>query len=127
MARPSDRSLTLAAFTPGPKRLEPPAELAPEAAIAFRATVASVPATHFQPEDMPFVAEYARASVLSQLASEQLAAEPLVDGRPSPWLEIYRTALKAALSLSVRLRIGARSRSTNTRTGKPVAPLNYYD
>jgi hypothetical protein len=127
MARPSDRYLTLAAFTPPGRRLDPPADLRPEAVTAFRETVAAVPVTHFQAEDRPLLAQYAQATVLLQRASGHLAADPIVDGRSSPWLEIYRTALKATLSLAVRLRLGARSRSTHQRTGKPEPPLSYYE
>jgi hypothetical protein len=128
MPRQSEASLSIAHLAPPLRRFEPPPELEPEAAAAFRATVAAVPATHFAPEDLPLLAEYARITVLTQRASAELAAAPIVDGRPTPWLEIYRTAHKAMLSLSVRLRLGARSRSPNQRSAKPgVSEPSYYE
>ena len=68
MPRQSQASLTVAAFSPGPRRLEPPAEFVEgsiERAI-FLETAASV-------------------------ASEELAAAAVVGDRPSPWLEVYKT------------------------------------
>jgi hypothetical protein len=61
MPRQSQGALTLAHI--GLRRLEPPAEFTEgsmERAI-FKATIASVPSNHFQPEDTVLLAAYCRA------------------------------------------------------------------
>jgi hypothetical protein len=129
MPRHSNASLTIAAFTPGLKRLEPPPELAEgsvERAI-FIETVASVPAGHFAAEDRVLLAEYARTAALARRASEELAVGAVVGGQASPWLTVHQSATKTMLALSVRLRIGARSRATTTRTAKASAAPSYYE
>jgi hypothetical protein len=122
MPRRSQASLSIAAFTPDLRRLEPPPELGGVEAEIFRLTVNSVAATHFQAEDLPLLCAYARAAALERRAAEELQA-----GHASPWLAVYGVAMRAVSTLSVRLRIGARSRSTNTRSPKPGLPPSAYD
>jgi hypothetical protein len=129
MPRRSEASLSIAAFTPGLTRLNPPVEFT-EGSIErslFVETVRSVAADHFRGEDRPTLAEYCRTMALAQRASEELRAAAVVGDRVSPWLEVHRVATKTALALQVRLRIGARSRATTTRTGKATASPSFYD
>jgi hypothetical protein len=129
MPRRSNASLTIAAFSPGPRRLEPPPELSEgsvERAI-FIETVASVTPQHFAPEDRVLLAEYARTAALARRASEELAISPTIGDRASPWLEVHRVAAKTMMALTVRLRIGARSRNNHPRSDKGQPSPSAYD
>jgi hypothetical protein len=125
--RHSKASLTLAHFNPG-KRLEPPPQLGGLEAAIFRQTVASVPPTHFQAEDVVLLAAYARAAALERRASDELQACAVVGDRASPWRDVYATAVHALATLTVRLRLGPKSRSPNkARSAKSALPPSYYD
>jgi hypothetical protein len=105
-----------------------PADRAPEAAVVFRETVASVPYGHFQPEDAPLIRTYACNVVLTQKAATELAAAPLVDGKVSGWLATYTTMLRAQALLSRMLKIGPKSRRPDSRRAtKPLSQPSYYD
>jgi hypothetical protein len=128
MPRKSKAALTIAHIGPGARRLEPPADMAPEAAAVFRETVAIVPCGHFQPENMPLICSYARDVVLTQRAAAELAAQPVVDGKVSPWLAIYTTMLRAQVVLSRLLKIGPKARHPDSRrASKPVREPSYYE
>jgi hypothetical protein len=98
-------------------RLQPPPELAATEAAIFRATVASVAPGHFAPEDVALLSAYARAAVLERRAFEQANAAA------------HAHAAKSLAALSVRLRIGLRSRapSNNRRRSAKSAPVSYYE
>jgi hypothetical protein len=125
MPRKSEPDLSIAAI--GPRRLEPPPELGTMEAEIFRQTVASVPPQHFAGDDLPILAEYCRTAAIARRAAEALAISPVAGDRVSPYLEVHKVTARTAMALSVRLRIGARSRSTNTRRGKATAAPSYYD
>ena len=84
MPRRSSAALTIASFAPGLKRLEPPPELGGVELDIFRQTVASVPASHFQPEDLVLLCAYARAAALERRAAEELQASAVVGSQPRP-------------------------------------------
>ena len=129
MPRRSEASLTIAHIGPGPRRLEPPAELGEIEAAIFRQTVASVPYEHFTAEDMGLLCAYCRALALERRASDELAATATVGSQASPWLAVYATAVRAVSTYAVRLRLGPKSRHPNNsrRMSKPTAPPSYYD
>jgi hypothetical protein len=127
MPRQSQASLSLAHI--GPRKLEPPPELG-EGSIEreiFRQVVASVPPAHFQSEDLPLLCAYARLCAQERRASEELAAGAVVGGSPSPWLAVQASTVRSLSTLTVRLRLGPRSRQpANTRRpGKPPTPIYY--
>jgi hypothetical protein len=131
MPKRSTASLTIASISPGPRRLEPPPELGAgsiEREI-FSQTVASVPAGHFGAEDLPILSAYARAAALERRAAEELQVSAVVGGQPSPWLAVCTSATLSMLRLSVKLRIGPRSRApNNARKVKGGMPQpSYYD
>jgi phage terminase small subunit len=128
LPRRSSASLTVAAFAPDRRRLEPPPELGGLEAEIFRQTVASVPASHFQPEDLVLLCAYARAAAMGQRAAEEVAARPTIGDRPSPFVDIHSQAIRSLTQLTVRLRLGPRSRDPNhQRTAKVKASQSYYD
>jgi hypothetical protein len=115
----------------GPRRLEPPVEFTEgsiERAI-FKATIASVPPAHFQPEDAVLLAAYCRAAALERRASEELAVCGTAGDRASPWLAVWREALHALSSLTIRLRLGPKARHPDRRRAtKPgAAPPSFYE
>jgi phage terminase small subunit len=128
MPRQSQGALTLAHIDP--RRLEPPTEFTEgsiERAI-FKATVASVPSNHFQPEDAVLLAAYCRAASLERRASEELSVRGILGDRASPWLVVYAEAVRALSTLTIRLRLGPKARQPDRRrTAKATAPPSYYD
>src|SRR5262245_7146853 len=101
MPRRSEPSLTIAAFTPGVKRLDPPSEFT-EGSLEwalFIETVRSVPADHFQAEDRVLLAEYCRTAALARRASEELAVNAVAGGEASPWLTVHQSAAKTMMAL----------------------------
>lgn len=127
MPRRSAASLSIVAI--GPRKLEAPPELG-EGSIEreiFMGTVASVAADHFAAEDLALLCAYSRACALERRASEELAACAVVGDRPSPWLDVHASAVRAMSTLTIRLRLGPRSRSHHTRTAKPGPAPSYYE
>lgn len=125
MPRRSKASLTIASITPI-RRLEPPPELGPIDAEVFRSTVASVAPSHFQAEDVPLLASYARTVVLLRQASAELAREPVVGTAPSPWLRVHSGLIRSLAILTTRLRLGPRARDHHPRTAKPASQPSFY-
>ena len=116
MPRRSTASLSIAHLSPLPGRLQPPPELGAIEAEVFRATVAAAPLGHFAAEDLPLLCAYCRAIVLERRAAEELAAGAVVGSAVSPWLAVHGQMVRALAQLSVRLRIGPKSRApSNTR------------
>ena len=128
MPRKSKAALTIAHIGPGSRRLEPPTELGGLEAATFRQTVAAMPFEHFAPEDVGLLASYSQAAVLAQTAAAELAAHPVIDGRVSPWLAIQKEQVRLLAQLSIRLKIGPKSRRPDSRrAGKPTSPPSFYD
>jgi hypothetical protein len=71
-----------------------------------------VPASHSQPKDLTLLCAYARAAALERRAAE----------------ESQISAVGSLSTLTVRLRLGPRSRDPNhQRTAKVKASQSYYD
>jgi len=81
MPRTSQAALAVTRIGPA-DRLAPPAELGADEALVFRQTVATAPADHFRPEDLPLLCSYARAVVMERRAGEQLSEATLGSTRP---------------------------------------------
>jgi phage terminase small subunit len=126
MPRRSKASLTIASITLGLRRLEPPADLQGPAREIFRQTVASVAANHFQPDDLPLLCTYCAAAAQALQAAIELRVCPLAGDRPSPWLRIQASAARTMAQMSVRLRLGARSRDHHPRRARSQRPPSYY-
>jgi phage terminase small subunit len=94
----------------------------------FRHVVASVPAEHFQAEDLHLLAAYSRAAALERRAAEELQACAVVGSQPSPWLAVHASAVRSLAALATKLRLGPRSRNPNNRrAAKSGATPSYYE
>ena len=88
------------------QRLRPPPDLVGPEREQFLSLVLSCPANHFTASDAPLLCAYARAVCLEQTASSELAAAGhVIDGRPSAWLEILKTATRSMTTLARLLRL----------------------
>src|SRR5262245_21298073 len=108
-----------------PNRLQPPDHLSKDERRRFVDLVASVDTTHFRPGDLPLLCRYVEADALAERAAEELrTAGPVVDGRPSPWIVIQEKAVRALVSLSMRLRLSPQSRLDPKTVGRqqPLGP-----
>ena len=128
MPRKSKAALSIAHIGPGARRLEPPADLGEIEAAIFRQTVASVPFDHFSAEDVSLLCAYCTTVMLAKSAAAELAARPVVDGKVSPFLAMHRDQVRLMAVLSVRLKLGPKSRRPDSRRAtKPTSPPSYYD
>jgi phage terminase small subunit len=128
MPRRSKAALTVASVHSLQQRLEPPADLVGPARDVFRETVASVPAPHFRPEDVPLLRVYCEAIVMARRAAAEVAARAVVEAAPTPWLKVQMAQVRIITMLSVRLRLGARSRDHHVRqTTRAGRPPSFYD
>jgi len=118
MPRKSSAALSVLPTTGTAPRIDPPRNLTPAAAKAFRALVASVDAGHFTPADVPLLAEYARAVELADQAAQGLQDGPVVDGRVSPWVTVQEKASRSLVALSARLRVCPQSRFDRLVAGR---------
>jgi phage terminase small subunit len=127
LPRRSTASLSVAAFTPGPRRLEPPADLQGADREIFVQIVASLPASHFLPEDVPLLRAYCTTVALAKQAASELQICPVVGSAPSPWLKVHSSLIRSLAQLTTRLRLGPRSRSTNQRSAKSGRTPSAYE
>ena len=123
MPRKSKAALTIAHIGPGARRLDPPPEPTGRAADIFRHTVASAEYGHYQPEDMSLLVAYSQTVVLAETAAAELAANPVVDGKVSPWLAIQKEQVRLLAMLSTRLKIGPKSRRPDSRRATKPTPV----
>jgi hypothetical protein len=124
--RKSKAELSLVHLAPG-RRLEPPPELGGIERETFLQTVAAAAFDHFAAEDLPLLTAYCRAAALERRAAEELAVGATVGNQPSPWLSVHASAIRSLERLSVRLRLGPRSRNpTNRRSMKGARRPSYY-
>ena len=77
--------------------------------------------THFQPSDLPLLCRYCEAAVLGEQAALELRRGAVVDGKPSPWITIQEKAVRAMVSLSMRLRLSPQSRIDPKTLGRKEA------
>jgi hypothetical protein len=107
-------------------RLRPPANMpAPERDV-FVALVATNPPSHFRASDMVLLVQYCAAAVLNDRAVAELRTAPIVDGKPSPWLQIFEKTNRAVVALALRLRISPQARAPNTPTRRE-SPVSAYE
>jgi hypothetical protein len=127
MPRRSTDALAIVSLSPDRSRLVPPPELGEAEAKVFRETIAAVRIDHFQAEDLPLLCAYARAVVLERRAAQELAIAATVGNVASPWLAVHTQMARTVMQLTVRLRIGPRSRDHHTRSAKAGPQPSAYD
>ena len=102
-----------------PNPLKPPAHLSKDERRRLEQLVGSVDPTHFRPSDLPLICRYVEADALAEQAAAELrTAGPVVDGRASPWLIVQEKAVRALVSLSMRLRLSPQSRIDAKTVGR---------
>jgi hypothetical protein len=126
MPRRSSASFGLVSVNGPRPRLPTPPELTEIERKVFTDTVLAAKSEAFLPTDLPFLAAYAKAVIAEIEAAAELARAPVVDGKPSPWLQVHNASLKAMLSLARKLRLGPLGRNPSLPT-RPSRPLSYYE
>jgi hypothetical protein len=92
----------------------------------FINVVLGSPASHFLPADVATISAYARAVVAERIAAGELAAAPVVNDKPSPWLPIWLGQLRACTTLARRLNINPAGRLPS-KSPDADAPISYYE
>jgi phage terminase small subunit len=106
--------------------LAPPSDLDGPARALFVEIVACHRPDHFRSADSIPLAMYCRAAIREQQAAGEMDACPVTpDGRPSPWLAIWRESCRTVLAFSRQLRLSPLSRPGSG--SKPSAVLSYYE
>jgi phage terminase small subunit len=126
-ARRSAASLSVISPQGHPSRLHPPPSLSPEERTVFVDLVAACDSKHFRVSDIPLLARYCEAAVLGEQAALELRQQGAVlNGKPSPWIVIQEKAVRAMVSLSMRLRLSPQARAVRTSL-PPPRPLSAYE
>jgi hypothetical protein len=86
-------------------RLRPPSDLPQAERELFARLVASNPPEHFKESDAPLLAQYVASVILNERAAAELRREPIIDGKPSPWLVVSEKSHRACVALALRLRL----------------------
>ena len=107
----------------GNPRLKPPDCLGELEKRAFLALVCSCPLGQFQASDS-FLAEL--VVVAEQAHGEMRATGVVVNGKPSPWWDVYCDATKELRALALRLRLGPQSRASKAPKTLP-ARMSVYE
>ena len=78
----------------------------------FANLVASCDPEHFRLSDAPLLCRYCEAVVLAEKAAQELRRRGAVtkDGRVSGWITVQEKAVRALVSLSMRLRLSPQAR-----------------
>jgi hypothetical protein len=103
----------------------PPADLNELERAEFLAVIAGSPPSHFLPADAAMIAIYAKAIVAEKIAAGELAAAPVVDGKPSPWLPIWMSSVRTVTTVARRLNINPAGRLPS-KAPEPPEPTSYY-
>ena len=101
-----------------PDRVQPPGHLSADERQRFADIVANCSARHFRPSDVSLLSRFVEADLMAEKAAKELRTNPVIDGRPSPWLAVQEKSVRALVSLSVRLRLGPLSRIDAAAIGR---------
>jgi phage terminase small subunit len=126
MPRKSAASLSVVRLDGRPGRLRPPASLSEDERVVFLDLVTACKPEHFTASDLPLLCRYCEAAVLGEQAAVHLRTDgAVIAGRVSPWLTVSEKAVKAMVSLSMRLRLSPQARQANNPTR--AKPANIYE
>jgi phage terminase small subunit len=125
---PGKSAASLTVITPsGPSnRLRPPSSLSAAERTAFLDIVGACDPNKFQPSDTALLCRYVESIVLAERAARELRKSPVVKGKLSPWITVQEKAVRAMVSLSMRLRLSPQARAPNN-PGNKSRPLSHYD
>ena len=104
----------------------PPSDLNELEKAEFLAVVLGSPPNHFLPADVATISMYARAVVAEKIAAGELAAAPVIDGKPSPWLPLWLGAVRTCTTTARRLNINPAGRLPS-KSAEPHEPVSYYE
>ena len=107
-----------------PDRLQPPDHLSADERRRFVDIVANCDARHFRPSDMSLLVRFCEADGLAERAAKELRANPVIDGKPSPWLAVQEKSVRALTALSIRLRLSPQSRIDARALGRQEPRLS---
>lgn len=107
-------------------RLKPPATMSDPARQLFLDLVLGAKPEHFQATDLPLLVRYCEAHAMAERAEKEMADEPVIEDKASPWIGIHAQMTKAASVLAMRLRLSPQSRAPNN-PGRRAPPVSYYD
>jgi hypothetical protein len=73
------------------------------------------------------LSRFVEADLLAEKAAKELRKNPVIDGKPSPWLAVQEKNVRALVSLSMRLRLSPQSRIDPQALGRrqPARPSAY--
>jgi hypothetical protein len=109
-------------------KLQAPPHLPADERALFASIVAASRPGHFVASDTSLLEEFVANLALNAKAHSALRVEPIVDGRPSPWLTIAEKTNRAVVALSLRLRLSPQARAPNTKTQRSeVTQPSVYD
>jgi len=125
MPRKSVSALTTIARVDGrPDRLAAPGDMSPEAARIWRSITKSLPAEHFRASDAPLLRSYCESTASADRAAHELATNGHVTGgKASPWNVVSEKAIRAQVSLSLRLRLCPSARTDPKSAGRERASV----
>jgi hypothetical protein len=111
MPRKSAAALSVVNVNGKPERLMPPASLSKAERIVFADLVHSCDADHFRPSDVWLLSRYCEAVVLAEQAARELRRGAVSKGgKVSAWIIVQEKAMRAMVSLSMRLRLSPQAR-----------------
>ena len=116
--RKSAASFEVISVDGSPDRVRPPDHLSPDERQRFTEIVANCDARHFRPSDVTLLCRFVEADALAERAAKELRKNPVIDGRPSPWLAVQEKSVRALTALSIRLRLSPQSRIDATAIGR---------
>ena len=102
-----------------PDPLDPPDHLGTGERRRFVELVANCDAGHFRPTDAALLCRYVESDALGERAARELRdGGPVLHGKASPWIVIQEKAIRAQVSLSMRLRLSPQSRLDPKTVGR---------
>ena len=112
-----------------PDRLQPPDHLSADERRRFTEIVTNCDARHFRPTDTTLLCRFCEADALAEKAAKELRKNPVIDGRPSPWIYIQEKSVRTLTALSMRLRLSPQSRIDARAMGRkePRLKINPWE
>jgi phage terminase small subunit len=127
MPRKSAASLTVINPSGLPNRLRPPSSLSAAERTVFLDIVGSNDPNKFHQSDAVLLCCYVEAICMEQRAAKELRKSPVLKGKVSPWITVQEKAVRAIVSLSMRLRLSPQARAPNNPGSKRQQPISYYE
>jgi phage terminase small subunit len=93
----------------------------------FVDVVATNPAKHFQLSDLPLLAAFCQATVMTEQAAREIRQNgSVIAGRISPYVAVFEKATKTMSMLALRLRLSPQARAPNVKTQR-AETTSFYE